>query len=166
MKQLIYYSLILFLFSCNKGEVYKYKAEKYSSNFKFFGGTIYYGEVIQIKYNDELIFRHKMDSVSGFPNAFHYFKEFELPYSDQFSISFTTSYNGKIYIDTTVIGRKGDFGYHLTLSRSLPLDWGEAYFEDGKLEPIKTWEYLPIDSSVRLIHFKADSVYKNTWIGM
>ena len=163
MKNIIYYSLLIFFCSCNEGEVYKCKADKNKSNLKFYAGTVYYGEVIQIKYNDELILRHKMDSVSGFPYAFQYFKEFNIPFTDKFSFSITTKFNGKTYIDTTIVGSKNDFGYHLTLSRSLPLDWGESYFDEGKIEPKKKWSYLPIDSSMRTISFKSDTVYKDNW---
>lgn len=133
------------------------------SNFIFNAGTIYYGEVIEIVYNNELIFRHTMDSVERFPHCFQYYSQFALPYSTSFSISISTSFKGKKYIDTTVTGSKGDYGYHLNLSRSLPLDWDESYFEKGRIEAIKTWGYLPIDSCIRLVKFEVDTIYKNTW---
>lgn len=163
MKNILFYLLVIFLSSCEREEIYKYKAEKHSSNFIFYASTIYYGEIIEIKYNDDLIFRHKMDSVTGFSNAFQLYREFNLPYTEQFSISISTKFGDNIYIDTTMTGTKGDFGYHLTLSRSLPLDWGGSYFEEGKIEAIKKWGYLPIDSSFRHVTFVADTIYKDTW---
>jgi len=164
IKNSLFYLSFVFLVSCETGEIYKYKAKKHASNLVFDAATIYYGEIIQIRYNGDLIFRHKMDSAAGFSNAFQCYRKFTLPYTEKFSISITTSFKDKIYIDTTMAGTKGNLGYRLTLSRSFPPDWGEVYFEKGQIGPKKKLGYLPIDSSIRLAGFTRDTVYEGSSI--
>lgn len=162
MRIFFLFALASFFFSCERGNVYKYKADKNSSNLKFYAGTIFYNETIFIKYNDDLIFKYTMDSVKGYPYAFQCNREFSIPYTDKFTISISTMLNGKTYLDTTMKCEKSNFGYHLNVSRAVPFNY-RYYFEEGKIEPVKQWGYLPIDSCIRFVTIESDSVNKNTW---
>jgi hypothetical protein len=158
MKLIVPYMLILFLSSCDSREIYKYQGNKRSKNLTFDAATIFKDEILTIKYNNEIILSHKVDSIKGY----FCYREFLLPFTDKFIISISTTHKGKTYIDTTFYGSKTDFGYHLIVSQPYPFNWKDYFTKDSPVR-IREWGYLPIDSSLRNVTFVADTVYKNTF---
>jgi hypothetical protein len=156
MKRIITYSLLFFLFSCESDEIHKFKGKNYSKNFSLYSGTFFKDETITIKFNDEIIFNHKMDS------TFQCYRIFQIPYTDSFKISIKTKYDNKFYIDTSFEGIKSTFGYILNISRPLPFNWKE-YFVQGQPEAVSSWGYLPIDSCIRFTTFLPDTLNKGLW---
>ena len=152
------YIVTLFLLSCDSGEVYEYQGNKKSKNFVFSAATIFKDEIVTVKYNNDIILRHKVDSIKGY----FCYREFLLPMTGHFSISVSTTFNGKSYIDTTFYGSEAQFGYRLIVTQPYPLNWKD-YFTDESPVRSRDWGYLPIDSSLRKVIFVADTVYKNTW---
>lgn len=161
MKNILLYIPLLFLLSCESEEIYKYQGSSESRNLTFRAATIFKDEVVTLKYNGDIILRHKVDSVKGY----FCYREFLLPMTDNFTISISTSHKGKKYIDTAFHGIKANFGYHLIITQPYPFNWKD-YFTDDSPVRNKEWGYLPIDSSFRNVTFVADTVYKDTWTDM
>jgi hypothetical protein len=158
MKRLLLYIAMLFLLSCDTREIYKYQGNKKSKNFTFKAATIFKDEIVTIKYNNDIILRHVVDSIKGY----FCYREFLIPMTDHFTISISTTHNGKKYIDTTFYGSKAQFSYHLIVTQPYPFNWKD-YFNEGSPVRNRDWGYLPIDSSLRNVIFVADTVCKNTW---
>lgn len=155
MKKDFWFACLLFilLFSCednwggkNHEEII---IEQDRSNFHL-AGDFYNRELILLEFNDCLLLREEVKSVYKTKIDSWYFW---LDYGKPFKISLKTFYNGKVYLDTTfwVEHPNVDSSYKVTVTHPHPYDW-ERYYKGGI--PIKSWGYLPIDSSIRFIHLR------------
>lgn len=115
-------------------------------------------KTVWLYYNDELILKYKVDSLDGI----RFKRDFCLDYKKIGRLRLLSVYNEKKYIDTTLILKKEKYGYLLMLSLPHPKNW-QDYYENQSPVPTKEWGYLPIDSALRLVSLKPDTIYRHTW---
>lgn len=149
MRNVIYFLVTWVVLSCHqtnsKNNTDSTNLQK-QSNF-ILTGDFYNGEIIELKFNDSLVFNKTVvaDSIKIVN------KYFLLNYNKSFKIALRTLYNQQKYLDTIFIVNeiKSDSNFKLTITHPHPSDW-KKYYKDGI--PSKNWGYLPIDSSIRFVH--------------
>lgn len=146
---------LLLIFSCGRKSVYKYKATPTCSNLKLHIGFAFPRESILLYFNNELIFKARIDSLDGYNLK----KNFCLEYKDGDSVRIITEYDNNKHIDEMFIIDNYRIGYLLSISYPFPRNWRE-FFQDTSPEDYLNggWGYLSIDSSVRAINFYPDTV--------
>jgi len=134
-----------------KGEnICRYAATASCSNTVLSAAYLFKNEIVELRLNNELIFRYTADS------AEHLTKAFCLPKDFYSVLQLRTIDAGRIRIDTTIEGYANGAAYHLYISQPQPLDWKPYYQKGGG--PVRR-SYLPIDSCIRFVSLVLDSMY-------